>query len=955
MRELLRPSWASVRFACTAAVLVSGLCWLPGCGGGGESTDNSGAGATPAAGGAADGGGQAAVADMAGVDAAGLSGETPGAVNPEMSGPGSHGADGGAGGTMLPEASPSGMLNGPPAGVGGAYAGGGAGAYAGGMAGAYPGMPGGAAPAQSTRPAALDQWTQQDFESAVRERDEKVLEAIQLKVKASPGDAAVAALLTGLLATSLEAPQQSPGGGGYPGGYPGGYSGAGGDPGPADGGAGFVEPGGNMGANPAFTNPGAGYPGMGPADPAGAQPGLQPGAAATPPVAAPAGAGLLSPPGASWPGVIPRSDLRHREARGVDSVTAMLLEASVAYVQPPELSISGGAGGGPAAGAPPVGGGGAMLGGNAAAQAGGAMPAGTGTATPGGAMLGGADAANPGGAMLGGGGASATPGAMLGGTGGMLGAPGDLTTPGGGAGMEMPSMGYGGMPGAGAPGAGVQGRLSDRQLVEAIIRGLLDNGSTEAWQTIHGILIDQVKTPLTGAACSELITLELLRRLDSPGGTVQTTLTAILEGTAPLPAPNRSAALRMVAAASGRATDRLLNLTVDAPLPPGGSPGSIPGAPGYPGAAGYAGAGGYPAGYPGAAAGYAGAGAPGMAGLGGAMSDLPGDLAGGGGAELGAPGMQNPGMGMGMPGGAAALSGPPLPPADIDENTMLRVAQFVWAPAMVEKLLSQIRSASDLGSVGDLLTLAATIPQASVRKEIFQAFSRTHAAGANAVMSTGLFEHNAHDPALLVVLKALPRQRPPRNATAAQQAPPDSWTQASQQLVLSLRERLRRSAASLTRYDGAQPVRLHKNAIPEVAVVLNLPGAARDALGASAPADTAIYYTRTTFTPLSVKEQSQVAEHYEERAAGQRRADPQKGILWIDGVKTMSGGTRRTMDVIIQQAGAALQAGYGAGPGGELGAGGGGGAPGSSFTIEIIVVETTDPRDAGAGLTTANP
>ena len=170
-----------------------------------------------------------------------------------------------------------------------------------------------------------------------------------------------------------------------------------------------------------------------------------------------------------------------------------------------------------------------------------------------------------------------------------------------------------------------------------------------------------------------------------------------------------------------------------------------------------------------------------------------------------------------------------------------------------------------------------------------------------------------------------------RNAAAAAQVPLDPWSAASQQLVLAWRDRLKKTADSLPKFDGDQPVRLHKNAVTEISVVLTLPAGSKDFLGAAAPAETKVYYTRTTFTPANPKEQSQIAEHYEERAAGQRRADPQKGILWIDGVRTLSSGERRTMDVVIQQAAnVPTQGGFvaGVGAGADLAVVGGAGAGG---------------------------
>ncbi len=165
-----------------------------------------------------------------------------------------------------------------------------------------------------------------------------------------------------------------------------------------------------------------------------------------------------------------------------------------------------------------------------------------------------------------------------------------------------------------------------------------------------------------------------------------------------------------------------------------------------------------------------------------------------------------------------------------------------------------------------------------------------------------------------MVLKSLPRQRPTppqRNAPAA--APTmDSWTIASQQMVYSLRDRLRATAGAHTTTKIGAPLRLHRNAVPEVNVVMVMPGDAKQFLGDSSPGETKVYYARTTFTPANAKEQQQVLEHYTDRSAGISHPDMQQQLMWIDGVKSTEDGLRRTMDVIIQQTQAA------AAPGGEV-------------------------------------
>ncbi len=83
--------------------------------------------------------------------------------------------------------------------------------------------------------------------------------------------------------------------------------------------------------------------------------------------------------------------------------------------------------------------------------------------------------------------------------------------------------------------------------------------------------------------------------------------------------------------------------------------------------------------------------------------------------------------------------------------------------------------------------------------------------------------------------------------------------------------------------------------------------------------------------------------------------------MYGNGVKTYPNGHRRSMDVIVQQASNSGQSGFegsGPGAGGGFGGGAGGGGFGGSaaagggangaYTVEIIVVDTVDPKTLSA-------
>jgi hypothetical protein len=78
--------------------------------------------------------------------------------------------------------------------------------------------------------------------------------------------------------------------------------------------------------------------------------------------------------------------------------------------------------------------------------------------------------------------------------------------------------------------------------------------------------------------------------------------------------------------------------------------------------------------------------------------------------------------------------------------------------------------------------------------------------------------------------------------------------------------------------------------------------------------------------------------------------------LWIDGFKATQTGSKRTADVLVQSSAGGGGVGVAAGGYGESGAPGApagygaqaGGAAAGAFTIEIIVVETSDAKAPAA-------
>lgn len=854
------------------------------------------------------------------------SGETPGAVGAGMS------SSGGPPGGMPMGGPPGGMpMGGPPGGdlaMAGAMSGGAGGMPMGGMG--MPGMPGGVAGTPvAARPADLSKWSTEDLKNAVRERDRQVLKVIDQKVKASPGDAQVAALLMELLAASNEPPVASATGNGMPGNFPGGA--AGGLPGASGYGNMPGMPGGLGGAGLGGSSlqGGAGYGGGAPL------PGNDTGA-----LLSPAGGAGGAPPGSGMP---PQSSL---EQRPLDSLEAMFLEYATAWQAAPGV---------------------------------GAIRSGFKVPAPGQAAGAPADGIVPGGPGM--------PPGMSGG----LGMPGMA----GGLGMPSGDLFSGGNAGAQNPAA--PSDSVDRELVTAIVNGLIQNGTPEAWQALFAIASGSAKTPLPLESNAEIVTLALLRHIEADQAQVEQVLLAVIDGTAPLPPESRAASLRTMAAISGKALDKLTGLRTADSSAAGVGGGSafggssdLPGNTGMPGMAGMrgmggmesmAGMGGRPGlagapGMPSMPGGLAGApslaGAPGMAGppgLAGApgMPSMPGGLAG-------APGMPS------MPGGDGFNSSPgagnaavgSLASASLPDPIVTKVAAFLWSKPCCESLATQLRAATDLALAEPLLALAGSIPSQKVREAAFALFGAAHSGGSDVLNNSGFFTTAVHDPGMLVVLKSLPRAKASRADDG--KPPMDSWTVSGQQMVLNYVDQLRTMSMApgsrLVANTKGFPMRAHRNAD------FDFVGMIRVAAPQGAPADsgiseTKVYYARASFSPKKAREQQDVMNHYKTGSNGIQRTDDATNLTWFDGVKSGTSGTRRSMDVVVRSgkvAGVAGAAGPGMpgrggfgndmpepggmpGPGEMPGRGGMGGAVGGDFTIEVMIVEVADPK----GVAEANP
>lgn len=486
--------------------------------------------------------------------------------------------------------------------------------------------------------------------------------------------------------------------------------------------------------------------------------------------------------------------------------------------------------------------------------------------------------------------------------------------------MQEMEGGYNGYEGGYAGGPGQRsGALESPQLVKAVAQALVINNTPAAWETLRGMAAGTVATPVSPAENIEIVLSEVFAAETINTPVAQQLLVSALQTVASNPAQHEST-VRFLAALAQNPTDYFMKMWAATPPPAAPNPGQRPGS------------------------------MNGMHNMAGGemdsamMAAMEAGAAGGEGMMAGA----MPGEMGGMAGRLAAAAGPPLPHVRISEAAMVPVATALWSEMAVGAVAGQLSSANDPAEVPHLLAFASTIPSDAARHSLYNLFSKSHEQGATMLQALGLFRNVARDPGMLTVLKSLPRPRRARKKEGEAEVPDasTSWSAATEEVVLSLRDRLRTVATDPgLAHEGLQRLRLHRGAEPDQSIVIKVPDDRSQALGSAAPAETTVYYTSTTAKPERFSDMQKIADHYETRSKGIKHEDRARGILWYDGVKSNSDGTVETSDVMIEVIGGAgqqQQQGY------EGGASGVGGQAMPQFRIEVIVVITKDPTTAAA-------
>ena len=260
------------------------------------------------------------------------------------------------------------------------------------------------------------------------------------------------------------------------------------------------------------------------------------------------------------------------------------------------------------------------------------------------------------------------------------------------------------------------------------------------------------------------------------------------------------------------------------------------------------------------------------------------------------------------------------------------LAEVLWNEKHVTGLAAAISSAGTTQAAGTLIQLAVSLPHDSIRKATFGLLEAEYEAGAQGLQSAGFFTTMLKDPGMLPVLKSLPRRRPPRRSNAAsadQPSPAVTWAAGTGQAVMALRDRLRIAADhSELAYSGVAPIRLYRNTTQQKSIRFTTTSNDLKTLGESRPSQTTYHYTSSNATFHRAIDLEKMVEHYEKRAKAFRR--PQSdSLLWLDGMKTSSNGSRISMDVIIEHLSDQTE---------------GENAASRQYSVEVIVVEVRDPK-----------
>ncbi len=324
-----------------------------------------------------------------------------------------------------------------------------------------------------------------------------------------------------------------------------------------------------------------------------------------------------------------------------------------------------------------------------------------------------------------------------------------------------------------------------------------------------------------------------------------------------------------------------------------------------------------------------------------------------------------PGATPGYAGGAAAQPDPDLP---------LRPASFLWGPEFSRFLVGLLGGMESMEQSPQVVLLAGTVPTSEMRFRLHEALKAHWLEGPKALESAGFPKQQVFDPAMLTVVKLLPRAREPKTTTttttttrtgrvtsAARQREEreqaeQEWLRVSADVVTALCERFEQAGLQeieIARQERRRPdftaalrdlpVELHAEIDPASSYRLAFPGEVQGKVPGATLAPMLVHYALLKDT----EKMSKVVAHYRRQLSTRRVLESQQGV-WIDTCREGGAPDRlRSIDVLIST-GSGRQTTFTPKPSGTRTAPREKNEP-EELTVQILSIEVLDPsRDPSA-------
>jgi len=306
-------------------------------------------------------------------------------------------------------------------------------------------------------------------------------------------------------------------------------------------------------------------------------------------------------------------------------------------------------------------------------------------------------------------------------------------------------------------------------------------------------------------------------------------------------------------------------------------------------------------------------------------------------------------------------------PRVMDAAAASQAIRFLWKRDLLQLVEARTRNVKDFADAeAGILLLAGSLPVPLIRRATYDLLQRRWLRGAGPLRYHQLYSSVVRDPGLLIVLKLTPRVQlqetskdvridQQRRAAASQtnreiQAKA-SWLTTSANLIRALNERMfvAAQAADSSESDlSLFPVKIPQEAQIKAEYHLSWPDDVQDRIGDRDPGPLVIHYLRMEIVGSAAAKKSFL--YYKSRLKRGTRHHQFLGYQWLDKLtKIPQTGHRRSIDIVLTHLGEDLlddQYGNGSGGGASLRR-----RPRSGdvqdknrFSIDFLTIEIPDPR-----------